>query len=475
MFYPKTVAVVGAKAAGNYGWLRRNQVFEGKLYSVQIDEAEIPGIEEMGIPNYKSIGDIPEPVDYVIFAVPRKATPAVFRDCIEARVGGVSLYSAGFAETDTEGVHLQETLSKMSIDSGVPLIGPNSMGVYNPGIGLRQGNDQPHGEKGVVGFLGQSGTHSSYYSTTLDRLYGIKLGLGVSFGNAAVLDAADWVEYIGGKPEIRVLTAYIEGIGDDRQRFVDAVSRVASEKPVLLWKGGRTEDGSRASSNHTSSREVPVEEWDALVREAGAIRADDLETIVDTTAALQNLPRLQGPRGALICMTGGQSVVITDAFNDAGLRVPTLTEKSYAALHEFYDVIGGSYRNPLDVGWMSNTPDVVQRELAILDADENTDFVTMEMFAPNMPLKRAVGARSHLRLEDSGSETREGLNFLDVLANQQQKGTKPFFVMVTATHAEREAVDLRDALKEHGVLAFPSPKRAANAYRRALDYWDRRR
>ncbi|MCL0101969.1 CoA-binding protein, partial [Dehalococcoidia bacterium] len=253
MFYPKSVAVVGAKAASNYGWLRRNLVFEGKLYSVQIDKNEVPGIEEMGVPNYESVRDIPEAVDYVIFAVPRGITPAVFEDCIEAGVGGVSLYSSGFAETDDLGIELQAKLSKLSIDSGVPLIGPNSMGVYNPGIGLRQGNEQPYGEKGVVGFLGQSGTHSSYYSMTVDQVYGIKIGLGVSFGNAAVLDAADWVEYIGGKSDVEVLTAYIEGIGDSRKRFVDALSKVAALKPALIWKGGCTEDGSRASYNHTSS------------------------------------------------------------------------------------------------------------------------------------------------------------------------------------------------------------------------------
>ena len=472
MFYPKTMAVVGAKQASNYNWLVRNQVFQGKLYSVQIDEREIPGIEALGIPNFRVLKDVPEPIDYVIFAVPRKVSPEVFGQCIDAKVGGVSLYTSGFAETDQEGIELQERLSRMSIDSGVPLIGPNAMGVYNPALGVRQGNEQSYGELGEVGFLGASGTHSSYYASTVHALYGIKLALGVSFGNAAVLDAADWMEYIGGKSEVKVLTAYIEGIGDTR-RFSEALSQVASRKPVLVWKGGRTEDGFRASFSHTGSQSVPAEEWETIVREAGAIRTDDLETMADTTAALLKLPGIKGPRGGLICMTGGQSVVITDAFCAAGLQVPTLSEKSYAELSTFFDVIGGSHRNPLDVGWMSGKPELVQRELAILDEDENTDFVTMELFAPNMPLRRAEGTRSHLQVDDPDREESQESNYLEVLAQQQKLGKKPFFAMVTSANAERDALDLRQALAERGVLAFPSAQRAATAYRKALDYRQR--
>ncbi len=42
-------------------WLRAMTHLTGKLYSVQIDPNEIPGIEAMGIENRKSLAEITEP------------------------------------------------------------------------------------------------------------------------------------------------------------------------------------------------------------------------------------------------------------------------------------------------------------------------------------------------------------------------------------------------------------------------------
>lgn len=91
-FNPKTVAVVGAKKLNDYMWLRAVQPLNGKVYSVNIDKSEIPGIEALGFKNYLSLMDIPEPVDYVICSVPREISPLIVRDCIKKQVGGVTLF-----------------------------------------------------------------------------------------------------------------------------------------------------------------------------------------------------------------------------------------------------------------------------------------------------------------------------------------------------------------------------------------------
>ncbi|HET9477052.1 MAG TPA: CoA-binding protein, partial [Dehalococcoidia bacterium] len=79
---PRTVAVVGDKKAMGYMWLNCMSTFKGKVYSVQVDPNEIPGIEEMGISNYKSLAEIPDDVDYVVCAVPRPVAPRIVADCI---------------------------------------------------------------------------------------------------------------------------------------------------------------------------------------------------------------------------------------------------------------------------------------------------------------------------------------------------------------------------------------------------------
>ena len=459
IFNPKTVVVVGAKKATNYSWLRNMLTVKGKLYSVQLDENEIPGIEDLGVTNYKSMAEIPEPIDYVLVAVPRNVAPIILADAIKANAGGVAMFTSGFAETDDDGRALQEKIRGMALEADLPLIGPNCMGIFSPAAGVRQNEDQYHGESGPVGFIGQSGTHTVYTSTTLNVVHGVKLAKAVSFGNAAVLEATDYLDYFAADPKIEIIGMYIEGVKDGR-RFVRALREAAAKKPVLIWKGGQTEQGARAAASHTASLAAPQAIWDTMIRQAGAIRVDSLDELVDTTAALVRLGEVHGDNGGLMCMTGGESVVITDTFGKQGLNVPRLTQKSYDEFATFFNVIGGSYQNPLDVSYNFGSPDVVRRLLRIMNDDENTDFVGLEMFVSTMR-------------QTSGEKTEA---FHGAIAEHAAApSSKPFFTLVTATSAEREAVDLRQELTRRGILAFPSFQRAAVAYKKALDYWRAKR
>src|SRR5437016_4202279 len=96
---PHTVAVVGDKKASGYMWLNNLRPFTGKLYSVQIDPIDIEGIKELGVPNYPRLTEIPDDIDLVICAVPRQVALRVIADCIAKQVGGVQMFTSGFAET----------------------------------------------------------------------------------------------------------------------------------------------------------------------------------------------------------------------------------------------------------------------------------------------------------------------------------------------------------------------------------------
>src|SRR5579883_1029703 len=135
---PRTLAVVGDKKISGYNWLRNNSKFSGKLYSVQIDPNEIPGIEEMGIANYKSLVEIPDEIDLVICAVPRQVAPRVVADAAAKKVGGVAMFTSGFAETGEElGIKLQEEVHRIARENDLLIVGPNCMGIYNARLGVR--------------------------------------------------------------------------------------------------------------------------------------------------------------------------------------------------------------------------------------------------------------------------------------------------------------------------------------------------
>jgi acyl-CoA synthetase (NDP forming) len=163
----------------------------------------------------------------------------------------------------------------------------------------------------------------------------------------------------------------------------------------------------------------------------------------------------------LVAMTGGQSVVITDAFEREGMEVPLLTAASYEKLASFFNIIGGSYRNPLDAGGtigMGFVPGNLQKLFEILDEDENIDAIAMEV----------SGTFIARRLRDNPAMM-DGL--LDLLAGQRERSPKPFVAIAHPSHVEDVMADVRRKLLDRGVATFTSFRAAARALSRATAYW----
>ena len=477
VFEPRSIAVVGDKRSSGYGWLHRFKSFDGALYSVHTNPESARDIESMGVANYRSVLEVPRPLDYVVVNTPRRTAVEIFEQCVEAGVGGVAYFTSGFAEADAEGRAIQDELARLSRESGVVLIGPNCMGVYNPGRGVPSSAGMPLGETGPIAMIGQSGTHSGYFARALFAWHGLRERRGVSFGNAAVLDAGDLIEYLGDDDRVELVAAYLEGIGDreqgDHERFARALARVTARKPVVIWKGGNTHDGARVTANHTGSLPVPPEDWAWILSSTGAIGVDSMEALADTTATLTKLGRLSGPRAGVLVLTGGQGPAITDTFARHGLRVPPLSQASLDELSEFFDPIGGSYQNPLDAAYATETPAMLARDLDVLDRDPNVDFVAMDFFSMIMAAHRVQNDYGLGQRFRDDLPAAKGERFIDVIAAHARGASKPFFAIVSAAETERDGLELREVLRDAGVLVFASAERAAVAYSSALRYWAR--
>ncbi len=452
-FNPQTVAVVGAKKVDDYRWLRSVSTLKGKYYSVQIDQNEIPGIEEMGVKNVSSLMEIPEPVDYVICAVPRGVSPRIVADCIRKDVAGVTLYTSGFAETGTEdGIRLSNDITEMAKAANLNLIGPNCMGIFNPSAGLRFGPEQYTDAKGPVGFISQSGSNASGFVQAgyLNGVYASKV---VSFGNGYVLDAADFLEYFAQDEETKIIAAYLEGVPRWRP-FFNTLKEVVKKKPVIIWKGGRTGAGARMTSSHTGSLAVDTALWDAAMRQCGVIQATNLEQVIDAAKALVHIGPFTGTRMALTGGAGGQSVAIADAFADAGLEVPRLSEKSMEQIASFFVLIGSSFNNPIDMG--QNRREFIAI-MDILKEDENIDAVVMQM-------SFVMALRDPQRMEET----------IATLFDFREKSKKPLILVMGSHYPPEQAqaiheLDLR--FREKGIPSYPSFERAAIAIKKLTDYY----
>ncbi len=452
-FNPQTVVVVGDSKQSNYEWLHGQKQFKGKLYSVHINPAAFEDIKAMGIENYTSLLDVPGPVDLVIVAVARKAAAAILDDCIRKDVAAAHFFSAGFSETDTdEGRELERQLVARAEAANFHLIGPNCMGLYNPGIGIRQNEDQHLGDVGPVGFISQSGSVAIGFSMEAHH-QGIFLNKSVSFGNGIVLDSSDFLECFGQDPEIKAIGMYLEGIKNGR-RFVSVLKDVASRKPVVIWRGGRTEAGGRAIASHTGSLAASKNIWDAAIKQCRAVEVNSVEELIDTLKALLFLPPVHGKRVAIAGGPGGQSVTSTDVFVESGLIVPRLTRESYAELETFFEVVGGSYRNPIDTAGPVRRD--MKRIMKIVSRDANIDNVAY--FVSTRPGR-------HISREQLQST-------MEILEDIKQI-PKPLITMVllSTSDAAKEVKEIMDILQERGIPAFPSVTRGAQALKNTYYYY----
>lgn len=459
-FNPRCVAVVGDKRGNDYVWLRSLSTFTGKLYSVQIDPAEIPGIEEMGVRNYPSLLEIPDTVDYVVIAVPRAVAPSIVADCIRKRVGGAMLFTSGFAETGTrEGAELELVLATMAQEADFNLIGPNCMGLFNPGIGLRHDINQYSGDSGPAGFISQSGTHAIFFSL-VGAANGVKISKSISYGNAAVIDSADYLEYLAEDVETKIIGMYVEGVREGR-RFLRCLRDAARRKPVIVWKGGRSGEGWRAIASHTGSMASSPLVWDAVIRQCGAIGVGSLDEMVGCAKLLLHMKIPEGSRVGLVAQSGGQSVIIADSFSQSGFEAPRLSESTCREFASFFKVIGGSYQNPLDISWHSPSINDSIRILDVLDRDAKIDSLVMEL---SLPFLSQIWRYYPQYVDD----------LTNALVEFKARCSKAFLIVVSAGSFESESSMIRGRLAERGIPSFSTFEGAASSLRLVTEYYARR-
>ncbi|MPZ99993.1 MAG: hypothetical protein GEU80_11810 [Dehalococcoidia bacterium] len=454
---PRTVVVVGDKAP-SYQWLTNLKEFTGQVYSVQLDEKEIAGIEERGYQNFTSLLDVPGEVDLVICAVPRQVTPFVVGDAIKKGVGGISMFTSGFAETgEPEAAALQDQLVEMCREAGMPLVGPNCMGVYNRRLGVKFSAAQEQGAGGDVSIISQSGTHGIGMTLGAQRV-GVKVTRTISIGNAAVLNECDYLEYLLEDPDTPAIFMYLEGVREGR-RFFELLRQATRRKPVVIWRGGRSKAGARAVRSHTGSLASDIAVWDALIQQTGAIPAQSIDDAIDTMAALVHTTTPTGRDIALVAMTGGQSVAITDQFERAGFDVPELSPASYERLAEFFMTVGGSYRNPFDAAsTIGRETDNLKKILDILAEDSAIDAgVAIE-----------IGARGF----DDDPARLDGQ--LDLLQQYRERTGFPVVTMIPTGGAmggdEEQVVRARAHVASRGFPVYPNFERGAAALGRVVDF-----
>src|SRR5690606_16889486 len=268
------------------------------------------------------------------------------------------------------------------------------------------------------------------------------------------------LEYLLEDPDTPAIVMYLEGVREGR-RFFELLRQATKQKPVVIWRGGRSRAGARAVRSHTGSLASDLAVWDAMVGQTGAIPVQSIDDAIDTMAALVHTTKPTGRNIALVAMTGGQSVAITDQFERAGFEVPELSPASYERLAEFFMTIGGSYRNPFDAAsTIGRETDNLKKILDILAEDSAIDAgVAIE-----------VGARGF----DEDPARLDGQ--LDLLQEYRERTGLPVVTMIPTGGAmggdEEQVVRARSHVASRGFPVYPNFERVAAALGRVVDYYE---
>jgi acetyl coenzyme A synthetase (ADP forming)-like protein len=376
-FSPQTIAVVGAspRAGSIGGELFRNVLraeFHGACFPVNRSGASVAGVRA-----YRTVAEIGEPVDLAVVCLPGPAVVEAAEEALAAGVRALCVISAGFAEVGAEGATRQEQLVALVRAHGARLLGPNCLGIAAAGPQLNATFGSRALPPGNVGFSSQSGALGL---AVLERATERRLGLSafVSVGNKADISSNDLLEYWEDDPETDVVLLYLESFGNPR-KFARVARRVSRTKPIVAMKAGRTGAGARAASSHTAALAGSEAAVDALFHQAGVLRVDTLEELLDVTGLLAGQPLPRGRSVAVLTNAGGLGILCADACEAAGLSLPRLAEATVEALSTILPA-EASLENPVDMLGSAGGSSYEQA-LPLLLADPAIDAVIV-LFVP---------------------------------------------------------------------------------------------
>ncbi|MFX1450731.1 MAG: CoA-binding protein [Promethearchaeota archaeon] len=466
LFYPKNIAIIGVSnhplKGGGFLSALFNSKYPGSIYLINPKRSEMFGKKVLS-----SILKVPEDIDLAIIAVPAKKVPEILNQC-SGKVKFAVVFTSGFSEVDDKG--LEEEIIKIAKKGKIRLIGPNCLGVHCNESRIAFFPQQQAGGIGNIGYISQSGGHAGTF-TILGVGKGLEFNKSVSIGNQCDLVIQDFIEYFGNDPNIKIIAAYVED-AKDGNNFCKKVKEVTKKKPVVIWKGGITEEGKKAAFSHTGALAIPNNLWNSVMKQIGVINVDSMEELGDTIMSalyLESYPK--GLNVGIVVGGGGSSVEITDACARQGLHVPQLSPKTKENLSKLIPDVNTSVKNPVDLGGMGFMPDIFRKSVQFVHEDPNIDaIVTYQMterFVWFNDRVRSLGVTSF----DFGNDTAREYKRLKKIIKKPLICVIPRIVE-TDLNIEKIRINFYNKLSSLKIPIFPTVSRAAKVYYRLYQYYN---
>ncbi|GET26352.1 acetate--CoA ligase family protein [Prolixibacter sp. NT017] len=368
---PKSIAVIGAsndvsKPGGKILLNLQEHKYKGKLYAVNPRDPEIQGIK-----TFAKVDELPM-IDLAILAIPAKLCPQTVEILAHTKkTKAFIVISAGFSEESEQGAEWERQMVETVKSVGGVLIGPNCIGALTPEYAGVFTSPIPKFDPKGCDFVSGSGATAVFIMES-----GIPKGLHFanvfSVGNSAQIGVEEVLEYwdktYDPETSAPVKMLYVESIHNPDKFLWHASSLIRKGCKIAGIKAGSSEAGSRAASSHTGAMTSSDSAVEALFRKAGIVRCYGREELT-TVASIFMFEELKGKNMAIITHAGGPAVMLTDALEDGGLRIPRLPDTKVKAALKDKLFPGSSVENPIDFLATGNAEQLG----AIIDACEN-DF-----------------------------------------------------------------------------------------------------
>jgi acyl-CoA synthetase (NDP forming) len=381
-FYPKSICVVGASSKPkSLGYELAKSIkqygYTGKLILINPKSDEI-----LGYKCYPTIESVSEKIDLAIIMVPKQFVEESIGHLTEKGTRALILITAGFKETGKEGEQEEKRILELVKKSGARLVGPNCMGIINSLAEIKMNAtfvaEEP--QNGKMAFCSQSGAIGAAVLNSL-RETDIRFSQFISVGNKADVTENDLLDFWEKDKNVSVITYYLESF-EDGEKFLKYFIDEKISKPVIILKGGKTSSGIKAASSHTGALGSSDKVVDAVLRQFGIIRADDLNDMFNTAKGFEDFPIPHGNRIAVVTNAGGPAILTVDTLEKNNLALTELTDETKTKLREIVHP-QGSVNNPVDL-LPGGTAEQFKQVNEILVADKNVDAIISVFVEPIM-------------------------------------------------------------------------------------------
>ncbi|MBC7952970.1 MAG: bifunctional acetate--CoA ligase family protein/GNAT family N-acetyltransferase [Rhodospirillaceae bacterium] len=347
LFRPQSVAVIGATTQAKApGWVVMKNLlqanFAGPIIPVTADHESVAGV--LAYPDVASLPIVP---DLAVICTPAATVPGIIRALGERGTKAACVMTPALGQLrDESGKTLLELTRAEAKPFGLRILGPNSMGILVPGIGLNASFAPEDALKGKIAFVSQSG---ALCTAVLD--WACTKGIGFSHfihtGDSADISIGDILDYLGSDPYTRAILIYLETL-EERRNFMSAARAAARNKPVLVIKAGRSAEGALAASSHTGNLAGSDLVFDAAIRRAGMLRVKDIDELFGAVETLARSRPVKGKRLAILTNGGGIGVVAADDLSDGGGMLAEIPEEILEKLNQVLPP-NWSRGNPIDI------------------------------------------------------------------------------------------------------------------------------